>query len=88
MMAPIIAFLGVFFVWPVILILLNSFGGDSGLVGIYVDFFSSNTYVRIVLRTIFVALLVTALCLIIGYPCAFRGHPVRRSDNIRSVIPI
>lgn len=25
---------------------------------------------------------------VIGLKCAFRGHPVRRSDNIRSVIPI
>jgi putative spermidine/putrescine transport system permease protein len=71
LMAPIVAFLAVFFVWPVLLVLANSFGGDAGPVGEYVEFFTSSTYVRIVFRTIVVALLVTGLCLLIGYPYAY-----------------
>ncbi len=71
LMAPIVAFLALFFAWPVVLVLGNSFGGDGGPIGEYIEFFTSNTYVRIVFRTIFVALLVTALCLLIGYPYAY-----------------
>lgn len=71
LMAPIVAFLALFFVWPVILVLVNSFGGAEGFFGVYAEFFSSNTYVRIVGRTILVAFLVTALCLLIGYPYAY-----------------
>lgn len=72
LMAPIVAFLAVFFAWPVVLVLANSFdGGESGLFTQYIEFFTSSTYVRIVLRTIFVALLVTGLCLLIGYPYAY-----------------
>lgn len=71
LMAPIVAFLAVFFAWPVVLVLADSFDGDGGLLGEYIEFFTSNTYVRIVLRTIFVALAVTGLCLLIGYPYAY-----------------
>ena len=71
LMAPIVAFLALFFAWPVVLVLGNSFGGNGGPIGEYIEFFTSNTYVRIVFRTIFVALLVTALCLLIGYPYAY-----------------
>ena len=71
LMSPILAFLAVFFVWPVVLVLGNSFGAESGLFGEYIEFFASNTYVRIVFRTIFVAVTVTILCLLIGYPYAY-----------------
>lgn len=68
---PIAVFLVIFFVWPVFLTLGASFGGDDGLFGEYVKFFQSNTYVRIVIRTIVVAVSVTVLCLLIGYPYAY-----------------
>lgn len=72
LMAPIVAFLAVFFAWPVFLVLANSLdGGEGGLFAEYTEFFTSSTYVRIVVRTIFVALLVTGLCLLIGYPYAY-----------------
>ncbi|WP_415183199.1 ABC transporter permease subunit [Phaeovulum sp.] len=71
LMLPIILFLAVFFAWPVILVLANSFGGEGGVVGEYINFFTSNTYVRIVVRTIVVAFAVTGLCLLIGYPYAY-----------------
>ncbi|KKB84440.1 hypothetical protein VW29_10865 [Devosia limi DSM 17137] len=71
LMLPIVVFLGIFFAWPVLLVLANSFGGADGWVSQYVEFFSSNTYVRILIRTITVAVSVTALCLLIGYPYAY-----------------
>lgn len=71
LIAPIVAFLALFFAWPVILVLANSFGGENGSFGEYVQFFSSSTYVRIVFRTIYVAFVVTGLCLLIGYPYAY-----------------
>ncbi|WP_458793059.1 ABC transporter permease [Yoonia sp. MH D7] len=71
LMLPIVAFLAIFFVWPVVLVLANSFDTENGFLGEYIEFFSSNTYVRIVFRTIFVALTVTVLCLLIGYPYAY-----------------
>ena len=71
LMLPIVVFLAIFFVWPVVLVLANSFGAENGFFGEYLEFFSSNTYVRIVGRTIFVALTVTGLCLLIGYPYAY-----------------
>lgn len=71
LMAPIVAFLAAFFAWPVILVLVNSFGGENGLFGEYIEFFSNNTYVRILARTIVVAFSVTLLCLLVGYPYAY-----------------
>ncbi|WP_116654467.1 ABC transporter permease [Pelagibacterium sediminicola] len=72
LMAPIVAFLAVFFAWPVVLVLTHSFdGGEAGTFSQYNEFFTSSTYLRIVVRTIWVALLVTGLCLLIGYPYAY-----------------
>ncbi|WP_158644685.1 ABC transporter permease subunit [Paracoccus jeotgali] len=71
LMAPIVVFLAAFFAWPVVLVLLNSFGGKNGVFGEYVEFFTNSTYVRIVVRTIVVAVSVTLLCLLIGYPYAY-----------------
>lgn len=71
LMLPIIGFLAIFFAWPVLLVLADSFSGKSSWIDEYVIFFSSSTYLRIVLRTILVAFTVTVLCLLIGYPYAY-----------------
>lgn len=71
LMAPIVVFLAAFFAWPVVLVLLNSFGSEHGIFGEYIEFLSNSTYVRIVARTIAVAIAVTLLCLVIGYPYAY-----------------
>lgn len=71
LLLPVVAFLLVFFAWPVARVLAASLSGEGGPFASYAAFFASGTYVRILLRTIGSALAVTALCLLIGYPYAW-----------------
>ena len=71
LIAPIALFLGIFFLWPVVLVLMESLGGKDSFFGQYVSLFTNNTYLRIVVRTIVAALAITVLCLLIGYPYAY-----------------
>ena len=71
LIAPIALFLGIFFLWPVVLVLMESLGGKNSFFGEYVSLFTNNTYLRIVVRTVVVAFAITVLCLLIGYPYAY-----------------
>lgn len=79
LMLPTAIFLGVFFIWPTVLIVSHSFSGDHGLLSQYIAFLSSSGYVRILIRTLLMAGFVSTVCLVIAYPYAYlmsqvRGH--------------
>jgi putative spermidine/putrescine transport system permease protein len=70
-----IGFALVIFGYPVLEIFRRSFtdfmtAGESGLAN-YVWYFSSDAQMTILVRTFLVALLVTGLCLLLGYPYAY-----------------
>jgi len=72
---PALAWLGVFFLYPIIRVLALSFtefSGDqvSGLDN-YIWFFTTPANVVVLWRTIWVSALIALLCLIIGYPYAY-----------------
>ncbi|HWW48413.1 MAG TPA: ABC transporter permease subunit [Xanthobacteraceae bacterium] len=78
-MLPTAVFLVLFFVWPTILVLSQSLLGEGAWLSQYTKFLSSAGYVRILVRTLVMAGLVSTLCLLIAYPYAYlmsqvRGH--------------
>jgi len=77
LMLPTAAFLALFFVWPTVLIVSQSLLGEGGWLSQYTMFLSSAGYVRILLRTLVMAGLVSTLCLIIAYPYAYLMSQVR-----------
>ncbi|CAG7610258.1 ABC transporter permease [Leucobacter soli] len=66
---PGLAFLGVFFVWPLIQVLMKSLGDP--LLANYSAFFSSSGYVAILGQTFQIAAMVTVSCALLGYPYAY-----------------
>lgn len=72
---PAMAMLFVFAVFPMLIMLFNSFQSDDGTGGFvlsnYIRFFSKATYLKLTLRTILNSILVTVISLIISYPLAY-----------------
>src|SRR3712207_5731714 len=78
LLAPVIFWLGLFFLVPLFLILAYSFGTSGIYGGITLGFNPSNylkvfdpLYLEIIIRTFVIALLNTFLCLLVGYPLAY-----------------
>lgn len=70
-----VAFLGAVFAYPLVVMFARSFTdfvtpGDSGLAN-YDWFFGTTSQMTILRRTVSSALLVTALCMVIGFPYAY-----------------
>ena len=74
---PVVVFLGLFFVWPSLLVLSGSLSGSEGPFSQYAQYLSSAAYMRILWRTLFAALTVSTLCLLIAYPFAYLMSQVR-----------
>ncbi|MEW5960928.1 MAG: ABC transporter permease [Chloroflexota bacterium] len=79
LLSPTIIWLGLFFVLPLIVVLVVSFS-KRALTGVvaydfnldnYRRVFSELIYLRILWKSIWLALLTTILCLLLGYPFAF-----------------
>ena len=72
---PGVALLAVFFVYPAVHILVRSVSEftppETGGLDNFAWFFDSGTNVTILIRTLKTAFLVTALCLLVGYPYAY-----------------
>ncbi len=72
---PAMAALFIFAVFPLLIMLFNSFQSDDGTGGFvisnYVRFFSKSTYLKLTGRTIFNSVMVTIISLIISYPLAY-----------------
>jgi putative spermidine/putrescine transport system permease protein len=68
---PAVAFLLVFYAFPLVRLLLVSVEAPRWSLTHYADFFTEPAYLRILTRTFRVSLTVTACCLILGYPTAY-----------------
>ena len=65
---PALAFLSIFFLYPLIDIVMRSFEGGTAN---YERIFSTTLYIRVLIATFEMALIVTAACLVIGYAYAY-----------------
>ncbi|MGA7395731.1 MAG: hypothetical protein WBW78_24020, partial [Terrimicrobiaceae bacterium] len=89
-LAPLLAWLIVFVVIPTIMLVLLSFGEQKGLGTIHFTFTIENyirafnwTWLKVLLVSIWYALLTTILCVAIGYPAAyFIGRSPEKMRNI------
>jgi spermidine/putrescine transport system permease protein len=78
LLSPVTIWLGLFFLVPLLLILAYSFGTSGVYGGITLGFNPGNylkvfdpLYLEIIVRTFFIALINTLLCLALGYPLAY-----------------
>lgn len=70
MLAVPLVLLGVFFFWPLMLVVLRSFTDPVLNLESYREIFSRPAYLVVLQNTLKVAATVTALCLVISYPVA------------------
>ncbi len=71
LLAPaLILLLGVFIV-PLLGVLFESVGRAEFTVGHYIEVFDNEVLMRVLVRTIVLSLVVTAICLLLGYPIAW-----------------
>lgn len=68
---PVIVFLAIFFVYPLIEIFQRSITEPTTGLGNYVRFFQSNTYIGVLINTLKMSVIVTAVCLLLAYPYAY-----------------
>ena len=68
---PAVAFLLVFYAFPLLRLLLVSVEAPRWSLTHYADFFTEPAYLRILTRTFRVSLTVTLCCLVLGYPTAY-----------------
>lgn len=68
---PAVAFLALFFFYPVVEILLRSVTEPTLGLENYAGFFGNAVYVTVLRRTLTVSVLVTLLVLVVGYPYAY-----------------
>jgi ABC-type spermidine/putrescine transport system permease subunit I len=68
---PAVAFLVVFFLLPLVDVLRNSLVDPTLTFENYANLFSSRVYAQVFFKTFQIALVVTLLCLALGYPTAY-----------------
>ncbi|KUL09139.1 ABC transporter permease [Bacillus licheniformis LMG 7559] len=79
LLVPVLLFLGVFLVLPLVLLLLLSFRDVDAMMNTldtysfsqYVEVFSSDIYLKTIGITLWTALKTTVLCLVMAYPAAY-----------------
>lgn len=72
LLMPVLLFVLVLFIVPLVSILRLSFIGQDGFtLDGYVEFFSDPFYLALLGRTFLTSLIVTAFCLLLGYPIAY-----------------
>ena len=87
MVAPPIAFLGVFLLLPLLRVIFSSFAQPTWTLGNYAKVFDESFYLRSFWYTIDVAFCVTVACLLIAYPLAYAIANSRgRSQKLMSVL--
>ncbi len=70
--APAVLYLLLLYALPLAWLLAKSFSGPGGLtLAPYLDFFSDSFNWRVISNTLLIALWVTLVCLLVGYPAAF-----------------
>lgn len=68
---PLVLFLGIVFFWPVLQLLSMSVTDPEVGLHHYFRFFERSLYVTVLLRTFYVALFVTVMTVLIGYPVTY-----------------
>lgn len=71
LIAPAVVLVGVCFIYPLVSLISRSFLEPTPGLGQYVSVLTDETSMTILLRTFLVALLVTAVTLVLGYPYAY-----------------
>lgn len=77
----------VFFVWPVSRVFIMSFespDGSLGSISQYAALFQDSYYVQVAISTLGIAVAVTFLCLLLGYPAAH--YLVRSNSRFRHIL--
>ena len=91
LMAPALLFLLFFYVVPLIKVVYLSVGELQLTDTYYVDFFTSNVYLKVLIKTIYLSTFVTLICLLLGYPIAYAisnsGKTVRNIMLLLVVVP-
>jgi putative spermidine/putrescine transport system permease protein/mannopine transport system permease protein len=70
-------FLAVFFVWPLLRVIVRGFVDPSPGLANYIRVFGDGPYLKVLWNTIETAAVVTALCLLIAYPVAYVAARLR-----------
>ena len=86
LLAPALLLLFAVFVAPLVQILLLSFGEDAWSFDHYRTLFSDEILLAILVRTLWLSVTVSVLCLLLGYPVAYLM--LRSSETIRRVIAL
>lgn len=68
---PLLLLLTVFYAWPLVQILLMSFDAPRFTTGAYDRIFAVPAYGLVMMNTLWISGVVTAICLVFGYPVAF-----------------
>ena len=71
LVGPVTVFLAATFIFPLVEILVLSVSGGNHWADAYVEFFTTDFYNIILLRTFGIAFLVTLFCLLLAYPLAY-----------------
>ena len=67
---PLLLVMAVFYAWPLVQILLMSVGAPEFTAGAYCRIFTVPAYGLVMMNTLWISGLVTAICLVLGYPVA------------------
>ena len=68
---PVVAFLAVFFIYPLVGVVARSFGGAPLGLGHYARAVQQPVYLWVVLNTFGISASVAVICLVLGYPVAY-----------------
>lgn len=80
---PALVFLALFFVYPLYEILKRSFTEPDAGLGNYITFFGTDVYVKVLINTLRISLLITAICLLLAYPYAYiMAHVGRKTAGV------
>jgi ABC-type spermidine/putrescine transport system permease subunit I len=72
LLAPAVLLLAAVLIWPVLELASRSFRDPAGPFASYVRVVEVSTYLQVLLRTVFFATGTAAICLVLGYPVAFK----------------
>jgi len=81
LLAPALLFLGAFYIYPLAGVLWSSVSLPAPGLQNYAHFFRAGIYLHAFAITLRISLLVTALCLLLGYPVAYCLTRVRRTTR-------
>lgn len=71
LMAPALLFLGAWFIWPLVQLLILSFSAPGGTFSAYAALIGSEVFRAVFLNTLQLAFIVTLICTLMAYPAAW-----------------